>query len=89
MTLDQWIRQQPSAAGCGRGSPAARDGRMSDTEFGALVAGHDTAAVSHTTVGLWRRGRRMPNPLYAQRIFEVTGGKVKIVDLRRACGRTP
>ena len=88
MTLDQWIRQQPSrCAERTRGSPAARDGRMSDTEFGELMAGPGMPGVSRQMVGMWRQGRRMPGETYIQRIFEVTGGAVKRADLCRACER--
>jgi len=88
MTLDQWIRSQPSrCTERGRGSPAVRDGRMSDTEFGALMAGPKTEAVSRQMVGMWRQGHRMPGVAYVHRIIEVTAGAVGLADLRQVYQR--
>lgn len=85
MTLDEWIRLQDTrlAHAGGRGSPATRDGRMSDTEFGRLLADgrRGIPAASQQAVGLWRRRSRVPREPYGSRIVEVTKGAVTLTDL--------
>jgi hypothetical protein len=68
MKLDTWIR--------------ARSPRLSDTEFGRMMADAERGipAVSQQAVGMWRRGDRMPRPEYLARIAAVTGGEVRASD---------
>jgi Putative antitoxin of bacterial toxin-antitoxin system, YdaS/YdaT len=86
LTLNEWIRSQPTRC-LDRGpprNPAAREGRMSDTEFGLLM--HDPEAglpaVTQQTVSLWRKKQRRPALEYCRRIEAVTSGAVTEKDLR-------
>ncbi len=55
---------------------------MTDAEFGRLVG--KVAPVSQQAVGMWRRGERMPSPVYIRNIEEATLGAVVESDLRSA-----
>jgi len=60
---------------------------MTDTRFGELMADpeHGLPPVTQQAVGLWRRGLRLPDPVYRRRIFAVTDGQVTEMDLNAAC----
>jgi DNA-binding transcriptional regulator YdaS (Cro superfamily) len=80
MTLDEWIRAQPSPS-------AGRRGRMTDGEFAAMIACDAGEMPTQQAVQLWRKGRRRPSPVYAVRIAKVTGGAVCVADLDAAWER--
>jgi len=47
---------------------------------GAVLAGK--LGVSRGLVSHWRRGRKVPTPIMAKRLEEVSGGQITRVDIR-------
>ena len=86
MTLDEWIRMQPSALPPRQrgGTPVNRSGGMTDLEFAQMLARRGLPAPTKEAVRLWRRRLREPNPQYAVRITEITRGAVTAEDMQKA-----